>query len=104
MFDDCCITGRRCTVEVIIVSRKVFRCFSESALCSVSSGRTVGAPASINASYYLKTNSLSGRGRGVEQNEPGISTTRVSCRLGALLEPLMTAVLKRLVVEPRRKE
>lgn len=36
-------------------------------------------------------------------SEPGISTTKVSCRLGALLEPLMTAVLKRLVLEPSRK-
>lgn len=104
MFEDCCITGRRCTVEVIIVSRKVFRCFSDSALCSVSSGRTVGAPARGNGVIIICILKMAGRGRGVLPNKPGISTTKVSCRLGALLEPLMTAVLKRLVLEPSRKK
>lgn len=105
IFADCCITGRRCTVEVIIVSRKVFRCFSDSALCSVSSGRTVGAPARGKyAVISISGKQTSSLNEERSFDEPGISTTRLSCRLGALLEPLITAVLKRLLLEPVGKQ
>lgn len=38
-------TGKRNIDDVIILSRNMLRCFKERALCNVSNGRTVGAPA-----------------------------------------------------------
>lgn len=90
------ISGGLLTLMFLVTRcRKLSNCFRESALCSVSSGRmdgNAGVP-SAKITPKLTARCLSGLNVSPEYN-------CTSFRSGAEDEPLMTAVLKRLRVEP----